>query len=143
MSKNKTRTYVILDGLQESQWGQALSRRWMDAGLPNGVDVAGQFAWITPSAQSKHHSLDEENATRAANIAQLFGLEIRDEVTFVVAKRRWDDVVSADNNLIVTTRPNEGDLICDFFAGSGTTAAVAEKLKRKWIFLLKNHYQIL
>ena len=40
-----------------------------------------------------------------------FGFEIRDEVTFVVAKRRWDDVVSADNNLIVTTRPNEGDLI--------------------------------
>lgn len=28
---------------------------------------------------------------------------------------------------------NEGDLIADFFAGSGTTAAVAEKLGRKWI----------
>jgi len=40
-----------------------------------------------------------------------FGLEIRDEVTFIVAKRRWDNIVSADNNLIVSTRPNEGDLI--------------------------------
>jgi len=28
---------------------------------------------------------------------------------------------------------NEGDLIADFFSGSGTTAAVAEKLGRKWI----------
>lgn len=28
---------------------------------------------------------------------------------------------------------NEGDLIADFFVGSGTTAAVAEKLGRKWI----------
>jgi len=28
---------------------------------------------------------------------------------------------------------NEGDLIADFFCGSGTTAAVAEKLGRKWI----------
>ena len=28
---------------------------------------------------------------------------------------------------------NEGDLVADFFAGSGTTLAVAEKLGRKWI----------
>ena len=27
----------------------------------------------------------------------------------------------------------EGDLVCDFFGGSGTTAAVAEKLGRRWI----------
>jgi len=34
---------------------------------------------------------------------------------------------------IITTASNEGDLVADFFAGSGTTAAVAEKLGRKWI----------
>lgn len=28
---------------------------------------------------------------------------------------------------------NEGDLVCDFFGGSGTTAAVAEQLGRRWI----------
>ncbi|PKO22616.1 MAG: site-specific DNA-methyltransferase, partial [Chloroflexi bacterium HGW-Chloroflexi-1] len=28
---------------------------------------------------------------------------------------------------------NEGDLVADFFCGSGTTAAVAERLGRKWI----------
>ena len=28
---------------------------------------------------------------------------------------------------------NEGDLVADFFCGCGTTAAVAEKLGRKWI----------
>ena len=28
---------------------------------------------------------------------------------------------------------NPGDLVADFFCGSGTTAAVAEKLGRKWI----------
>jgi DNA modification methylase len=28
---------------------------------------------------------------------------------------------------------NEGDLVADFYFGSGTTAAVAEKLGRKWI----------
>jgi DNA modification methylase len=34
---------------------------------------------------------------------------------------------------IVRGHSNEGDLVADFFVGSGTTAAVAEKLGRKWI----------
>jgi adenine-specific DNA-methyltransferase len=34
---------------------------------------------------------------------------------------------------IIEMSSNEGDLIADFFCGSGTTASVAEKLNRKWI----------
>jgi len=34
---------------------------------------------------------------------------------------------------IIKISSNEGDLVADFFCGSGTTAAVAEKLERKWI----------
>jgi len=34
---------------------------------------------------------------------------------------------------IVQASSNEGDLVGDFFTGSGTTSAVAEKLGRKWI----------
>jgi adenine-specific DNA-methyltransferase len=34
---------------------------------------------------------------------------------------------------IIKASSNEGDLVADFFAGSGTTAAVAEKLGRRWI----------
>ena len=34
---------------------------------------------------------------------------------------------------IIKASSNEGDLIADFFCGSGTTTAVAEKLGRKWI----------
>src|SRR6218665_1388574 len=34
---------------------------------------------------------------------------------------------------IIKASSNEGDLIADFFCGSGTTAATAEKLGRKWI----------
>ena len=34
---------------------------------------------------------------------------------------------------IVKASSNEGDIVCDFFCGSGTTLAVAEKLGRKWI----------
>ncbi len=62
----------------------------------------------------------------------------------------WDDIpqlnqVAKDRTGYPTQKPgelikriikastNEGDLIADFFCGSGTTAAVAEKLGRKWI----------
>jgi DNA modification methylase len=34
---------------------------------------------------------------------------------------------------IIKASSNEGDIIADFFMGSGTTVAVAEKLGRKWI----------
>ena len=34
---------------------------------------------------------------------------------------------------LIKASSNEGDLVADFFCGSGTTAAVAEKLGRKWI----------
>src|SRR3989344_401662 len=34
---------------------------------------------------------------------------------------------------IIKASSNEGDIVADFFAGSGTTLAVAEKLGRKWL----------
>ncbi|MDO8436853.1 MAG: DNA methyltransferase [Nitrosomonadaceae bacterium] len=34
---------------------------------------------------------------------------------------------------IIKASSNEGDLVADFFCGSGTTVAVAEKMGRKWI----------
>lgn len=34
---------------------------------------------------------------------------------------------------IISASSNPGDLVCDFFGGSGTTAAVAERLGRRWI----------
>lgn len=34
---------------------------------------------------------------------------------------------------IITASSNEGDLVLDVFGGSGTTAAVSEKLNRRWI----------
>ena len=34
---------------------------------------------------------------------------------------------------VIESTSNEGDLVMDFFLGSGTTTAVAHKLKRKWI----------
>ena len=40
-----------------------------------------------------------------------FGVEIRDEATFVVSRRRWKNQVARHDNDIQTSRPAEGDLI--------------------------------
>lgn len=40
-----------------------------------------------------------------------FGLQIRDQATFVVSRRRWEQLVGIWNNQINNLRPNEGDLI--------------------------------
>jgi len=52
------------------------------------------------------------------------------------AKERLDYPTQKPEELlsvIIKASSNEGDLVADFFVGSGTTPAVAEKLGRKWI----------
>ena len=63
-----------------------------------------------------------------------------------IADTIWTDIHAYENekdyatqkheellDRIIKGTSNEGDLVADFFCGSGTTAAVAEKLGRKWI----------
>ena len=68
-----------------------------------------------------------------------------DDLPGVVLQDIWADIYRQTDPLYPTQKPeallervikassNEGDLVADFFCGSGTTAAVAEKLGRKWI----------
>ena len=73
-----------------------------------------------------------------------------DEMPGVPIQDLWTDLSSINSQAIeavgyATQKPetvldriirlssNEGDLVADFFCGSGTTLAVAEKLGRKWI----------
>jgi DNA modification methylase len=63
----------------------------------------------------------------------------------VRCKDVWNDISSSVSKEYPTQKPealleriikassNEGDIVADFFSGSGTTIAVAEKLGRKWI----------
>ena len=53
-----------------------------------------------------------------------------------VAKERFNYPTQKPESLIerfIKSTSHEGDIILDCFSGSGTTLAVAEKLKRKWI----------
>ncbi|HUS51815.1 MAG TPA: site-specific DNA-methyltransferase, partial [Candidatus Paceibacterota bacterium] len=73
-----------------------------------------------------------------------------DEMSGVSPSSLWDDVFPVNSQAIEDTEyptqkpeslieriikasSNEGDLVADFFCGSGTTLSVAEKLGRKWI----------
>ena len=40
-----------------------------------------------------------------------FGVEVRDQATFVLSRRTWQRFISLDQNLATSTRPQEGDLI--------------------------------
>jgi hypothetical protein len=47
----------------------------------------------------------------AGDLYSKFGLEIRDEATFVVSRRRWDSRIGVFSSNLVDPRPQEGDLI--------------------------------
>ncbi|MCC7192970.1 MAG: hypothetical protein IT444_09345 [Phycisphaeraceae bacterium] len=73
-----TRTYVILDSLQDAALGKRLSAAWFKVGLVNAVDVTGQYAWLEPDARSGFTELKEVHIDGAAAIARGFGIELRD-----------------------------------------------------------------
>ena len=47
-----------------------------------------------------------------------FGIQVRDQATFIISLRSWERFISLDANLATSFRPNEGDLI--YFPLSGS-----------------------
>jgi DNA modification methylase len=73
-----------------------------------------------------------------------------DEMPGVIVGNIWSDIPAVNSQAkedtqydtqkpeallerIINASSNEGDLVADFFVGSGTTAAVAQRLGRRWI----------
>ena len=52
-----------------------------------------------------------EGFSGESELINKFGLEIRDDTTFVLSKRRWNDAVDSYHTMIKEGRPNEGDII--------------------------------
>ena len=73
-----------------------------------GEDVLSKF---DDSYGIEMYMMEVEGFGGEKELVAKFGLEIRDEATFIVSRRRWEDIISADSNLIISSRPNEGDLI--------------------------------
>ena len=65
-----------------------------------------------------------------------FGLDMQTEATWVVSKRRFEQLISLDQNLIVSTRPNEGDLIYFPKGKKLFEIGFVDQLSRKIIYIL-------
>ncbi|MEI6102628.1 MAG: site-specific DNA-methyltransferase [Methanothrix sp.] len=63
------------------------------------------------------------------DVKSLAGLGARDDERAFYPTQKPETLLER----IVQTSSNEGDLVADFFCGSGTTGAVAERLGRRWI----------
>ncbi|MDY6831552.1 MAG: site-specific DNA-methyltransferase [Thermodesulfobacteriota bacterium] len=101
--------------------------------------------WFYTRHRMSRKATNEERESKAHTVTY-----VDDPTKGTLASDVWDDFPSyqpkpTDNTKYPTQKPNEilervigsgtneGDLVADFFCGSGTLAAVAEKLGRKWI----------
>lgn len=73
-----------------------------------GEDVASSF---TSSYKIEMYLENVEGFDGEGDLFTKFGVEIRDEATFIVARKRWAHTVASSNNAITVLRPKEGDLI--------------------------------
>jgi len=101
---------------------------------PSKYRTASKHVWNPETGKAER--LRDENGTikyfevteyKADNFIELAALRGEKKVGYPTQKH--EDLL----NRIIKASSNKGDLVADFFCGSGTTAAVAEKLGRKWI----------
>ena len=85
-----------------------LPRTIVNKDLVLGEDVASKF----DSAQLIEMYMETtEGFAGEQELISKFGLEIREDTTFMVAKRTFDNFVDDNIALVVEGRPNEGDII--------------------------------
>jgi site-specific DNA-methyltransferase (adenine-specific)/adenine-specific DNA-methyltransferase len=121
----------------------------------NYTDERGRFRRqpIGTRSDESVKRLTSEGRTLTTSSGKLYLKQYLHESEGVALSDLWTDVqdlrrkgsMSEEDTKYATQKPealleriiqassNEGDLVADFFCGSGTTAAVAEKLGRKWI----------
>jgi site-specific DNA-methyltransferase (adenine-specific)/adenine-specific DNA-methyltransferase len=90
----------------------------------------GKTQVLDPETRTRKITIDE--ATKGLPIRDVWELSI---IAGVAAERVGYPTQKPEALLerVLAASSNDGDLIADFFCGSGTTVAVAEKLGRKWI----------
>ena len=132
-------------------------RKWTDDNLTaKGLSGAGytyEYKGITSLWRCPPETMKRLDSEGRLHFTKNSGIRLKrylDETPGVPLQTLWDDIFPVNSQAIErldypTQKPealleriiqassNEGDLVADFFCGSGTTAAVAEKLGRKWI----------
>jgi site-specific DNA-methyltransferase (adenine-specific)/adenine-specific DNA-methyltransferase len=118
---SKTNNYI---------WNQQYEKYADEGEHYTEVDEKGRFRW--QYLQGKKYKLYMKEGTRAK--------DWWDDIQYInsMAHERVDYPTQKPEALlerIIKASSNEGDIVLDCFAGSGTTGAVAEKLGRKWIMI--------
>ena len=121
-----------------------------------GGDTSYEWRGVTPPkgrywayTREKMQAFEDEEKFYYSSSGQPYIKYFLDERPGVAASTIWHDMLLAPTakervdyptqkpevllERIIKASSNKGDLVADFFCGSGTTAAVAEKLGRKWI----------
>ena len=111
--KVNTEQYMFEDIIIESirMYGQDvfyMPRKIIQRDYILGEDIESEF---NTANTVEMYIENTEGFEGEGNIFQKFGMEIRDEVTFIVAKRSWQKLVGIWNSDINDDRPREGDLI--------------------------------
>jgi hypothetical protein len=73
-----------------------------------GEDVLNKYASAYPLEMYMQNVTGFEGD---GDLMTKFGVDIRDTATFIVARRRWDEVIASSGDAVLTTRPAEGDVI--------------------------------
>lgn len=94
-----------------------------------------------PSFEGRNQGKDEKGIFRIAQVDDVWDIS----GVFTLSDEHLPYDTQKPETLItriIKSSSNEGDLVADFFCGSGTTAAVAEKLGRRWITSDLGRYSI-
>lgn len=86
------------------------------------------FLWVNVSTGKPCYWKHESNVSVLGNNWASFNIEAYGDQSLYPTTKHENLLF-----FIIKSQTQESDLVLDFFAGSGTTAAVAEKLGRKWI----------
>ena len=132
-------------------------RRWTDADLSaKGLSGGGytyEYKGVTSLWRCPVETMKRLDAEGKLHFTKAGGIRLKrylEDTDGVPLQSLWDDIYPVNSQAkerlayptqkptallerIIKASSNEGDLVADFFCGSGTTAAVAEKLGRKWI----------
>ena len=110
-SSEEQRLYedIIIEGLKI--YGQDiyyLPRSLVNRDIILGEDMLSRFR---TAHMVEMYMETTEGFAGEQEIINKFGLEIREDTTFMVSKRRFDEAVDSKTTLIKEGRPNEGDIL--------------------------------
>jgi DNA modification methylase len=97
--------------------------------MKRGQDPDGRNFWSIKSSGKIYKYYDDEKITPADVWTDISHLQQKDPERMGYPTQKPEKLIAR----IIEGSSTEGDIVADFFSGSGTTAAIAEKLGRKWI----------